>query len=393
VKDITRRGFLKAVLGALGLTGAKAVLPAMGAAGPANSSQADDTRTDMASTAEFFESRQHLIDLYRSRPRSMPMQAATADEFNAYAKAARAKFGELIGLDRMTPTAANPRRTGAVDRGDHVREHWLIDTEPDVAMPFYILRPKKVKGRAAAVICCHGHGPGKDAVAGLPDRPGAGNVAEGAFGVQFAKAGLLAFCPDARGFGERREADARKDPTQSSCTFLQMVGLPLGISVIGMHAFDLVRLIDHMQARDDVRGDRIGCVGFSGGGWQSLALGAVDDRPACVVVSSYIHPVAAPLLFRKHNCACNMVPHLWEFFDLGDLAALIAPRPLLIQTGDSDSLSGPNGVADVQPQVDIARRAYQLLGCQDRIAFDVFHGGHRWDAAKALPWVGRWLTA
>jgi dienelactone hydrolase len=172
-----------------------------------------------------------------------------------------------------------------------------------------------------------------------------------------------------------------------------MVGLPMGISVVGMHAFDLVRLVDYLGSRDDVRADRIGCVGFSGGGWQALAAGITDERLAALVVSGYIHPIAAPLLFGKHNCACNMVPHLWEHFEMGDLAALIAPRPLMIQTGDSDPLSGPGGVGDVQKQVDITAAAYRLLGAADRLTFDVVHGGHRWDGAKPIPWVQQWLSA
>jgi dienelactone hydrolase len=400
-EDITRRGFLKTALGALGLAAAKAVSWASGANAnkPQASSSADGRRINMASTQpsqDFFDSRKHLMDYCVAHPRRMGLTAKTAKELKTWASAARAKFVELTGFDRMTPVEPNPRQTQAVDCGNYVREHWLIDTEPDVTMPFYLLRPKGLVGPAPAVICCHGHGGGKETTVGITEEGNAAKavaINDAALGVQFVRAGMLAFCPDARGFGQRREIDARKNPSQSSCAFLQMVGLPMGLSVIGMHAFDLARLVDHMQARDDVRPDRIGCVGFSGGGWQALAAGVVDERPACVVISGYLHPVAAPLLFRKHNCLCNMVPHLWEYFELGDLAALIAPRPLLVQTGDEDDLSGPAGPADVQPQVDIARQAYQLLGCPEHLEFNVFHGGHRWDGVKAIPWVGKWLTS
>ncbi len=347
-------------------------------------------------TTEFYESRQRLIEVYRSHPRRLALKAASVEELTSWAVAAREKFLELIGLGRMTPAPANPRQTEAVDCGDYVREHWLIDTEPDVTMPLYLLRPRGLSGLAPAVICCHGHGAGKEAVAGVTDDP---EVAQAAamynypYGVEMARAGMLAVCPDARGFGQRREADARGSPTQSSCAYLHAVGLGMGLTVVGMHAFDLVRLVDHLQTRDDVRADRIGCVGFSGGGWQALAAGIADLRLTCLVVSGYIHPVAAPLLSGKHLCPCNTVPHLWEHFDLGDLAGLIAPRPLLVQTGDADPLSGPGGAAEVQGQVDIARQAYRLLGCQDRLGLDVFHGGHRWDGTAAVPWVRRWLAS
>jgi dienelactone hydrolase len=387
MKDLSRRGFLKATLAALGLSKAQSISRALGAASAASSS-ANDRSTTMASpqsTHEFFDSQKRLTDYYAAHPPRLSLKATTAAEFKTWAAAARAKFIELTGFDRMTAAKPNPRQAGTEDCGDFLREYWLIDTEPDMTMPFYLLRPKNLAGPAAAVICCHGHGAGKDAIAGVVSDP------YGAFGVQYAKAGMLAFCPDARGFGQRREYDARKTAGQSSCTYLQSVGLPLGIAVVGTHAFDLARLIDYVQSRQDVRPDRIGCVGFSGGGWQALALGAVDDRPACTVISGYMHPVAAPLLFHKHMCPCNMVPHLWEELDLGDLAALIAPRPLLIQVGDSDNLSGPKGVADVQPQVDIARKAYQLLGCKDRLEFYVFSGGHEWNGTKAVPWVHKQL--
>lgn len=346
--------------------------------------------------SEFYESRKRLTDYYRSCPRRMALTASAPAELKAWALAARAEFLELVGFDRMMPAPATPRRTGAADCGQYVREHWLIDTEPDVTMPFYLLRPKGPSGPAPAVICCHGHGAGKDAVAGVTDDP---EVAQAvatynySYGVQFARAGMLAVCPDARGFGQRRETDARTSPAQSSCDYLQAVGLPMGITVVGMHAFDLVRLVDHLRTRDDVRANCIGCVGFSGGGWQALAAGIADERLACLVVSGYMHPAAAPLLSGRHLCPCNVVPHLWEYFDLGDLAALIAPRPLLVQTGDADPLSGPGGVADVQGQVEVARQAYRVLGCQDRLIFDVFHGGHRWDAAKPIPWVKQNLSA
>lgn len=389
MKLLTRRSFLKAALGFLGAAKAKALSPLAGDVRRQGPTPADDTRKTMSpATEDFFETRKHLIDYYRAHPRTMPLKAATPEELKAWTASARAKFIELTGAARMTPAAnPNPRQADRDDRGDYVRELWLIDTEPDVTMPFYLLRPKAAKGRTPAVICCHGHGTGKDAVAGV-----ANDSSPDAFGVQFAKAGFLAACPDARGFGQRREADARRSPGQSSCNYLQMVGLPMGISVVGSHAFDLARLTDYLGSRDDVRADRIGCVGFSGGGWQTLAAGIVDQRLACLVVSGYIHPIAAPLLFGKHMCACNMVPGLWDCFEMGDLAALIAPRPLMIQTGDSDSLSGPDGPAGVKEQVDIAAQAYDRLGCADRLAFEVFRGAHQWSGAKPLPWVKQHLA-
>jgi hypothetical protein len=87
------------------------------------------------------------------------------------------------------------------------------------------------------------------------------------------------------------------------------------------------------------------------------------------------------------------VPHLYETADMGDLGALIAPRPLLIETGSRDPLNGPGGVANVTSQVRITRKAYRLLGVPGRLAHDVFEGEHLWHGTEAIPWMQRWLGA
>ena len=97
------------------------------------------------------------------------------------------------------------------------------------------------------------------------------------------------------------------------------------------------------------------------------------------------------LLRLSTNCSCNYVPGLWQLADMGDIGALLAPRPLLVETGRDDRLNGERGVLNVTEQRDITRQAYALLGVEDRLAHAVFSGGHRWDGAAVLPWLARWL--
>jgi dienelactone hydrolase len=344
----------------------------------------------------YYDSRRQLHERLLACGRRMGVKARSAEEFAAWATAARAKYAELLGLAKMTPVPANARITASADCGDYVREHWLMETEPHVTMPFYLLRPKGAAGARPAVICPHGHGGGgKAAVAGVADIP---EVAEAigkfnyAYGVEFVRAGLLAFCPDVRGFGERQEPEVRAGPLDCSCHLLQVMGAPQGIPVMGMMTFDLMRLLDHMQKRPDVIPSRIGCAGLSGGGWQTLSLSALDRRVACAVVSGYFYGVAESLLELPGNCSCNVVPGMWEYFDMGDLGAMIAPRPLLVESGDRDDLNGKGGLDNVYPQVRIASAAYGLLGAGDRIYHDVFHGPHRWHGLLAVPWMKEWLT-
>lgn len=203
------------------------------------------------------------------------------------------------------------------------------------------------------------------------------------------------FCPDARAFGERREWTKQSDREEhfmsSTCIELNHMAICLGLTLTGMWTWDLMRLMDYIQTRDDCDPDRIGCGGLSGGGLQTLWIAAMDDRVKCAVTSGYFYGYKDSLLKLSHNCGCNYVPHLWENVDMGDIGALIAPRPLLIETGDEDPLNGERGAVNATEQVEITRKAYKLFDAEDKLYHHLFRGGHRWNGEKTYEFIGKYL--
>lgn len=199
------------------------------------------------------------------------------------------------------------------------------------------------------------------------------------------------FCPDARGFGERREWGLQgaegEDMTHSTCSQLNRMAICLGLSLGGMWVWDLQRLIDYIETRTDCDVSRLGCVGMSGGGYQTLMLTAMDDRIKCAVVSGYFYGVRDALLKLSNNCDCNYIPNLWRVADMGDFGALIAPRPLLVETGRQDPLNGERGVDNVYEQVEVAKSAYQLLKSEEKLVWAVFEGEHRWYGDKTYDFI------
>jgi hypothetical protein len=85
--------------------------------------------------------------------------------------------------------------------------------------------------------------------------------------------------------------------------------------------------------------------------------------------------------------ATDPSPRITEEIDLGDIASLIAPRPLLVETGTEDGLNGASGLGNVYPQIRTIRKAYRLFGTQKMLCHDVFEGAHRWHGTKAIPWM------
>jgi len=352
--------------------------------------------------SRYFTAEPYLIERFERHGRQMAFRASTSREARAWQKKLRAKVRERLGLDTMQSCDLQPSITERTSMAGWVRERVEVQTEPGITAVLYAFVPEGLKPgeRRPLVIAPHGHGSaGKFSPAGRRDIPAVADAIEGynyAYGESFAREGWVVFCPDARGFGERRERDLHGDEEEqflhSSCLKLSNMAIPLGQTVAGMWTWDLMRLIDYAASRPDCDMHRVACAGLSGGGLQTLYLTALDERVKCAVDSGYFYGVRDSLIAMSENCSCNYVPGLWLLCDMGDLGALCAPRPLLIETGDEDELNGVRGLPNVIEQVDITRQAYQVFGAGERLHHAVFHGGHRWDGAESLPWLRRWLA-
>ena len=76
------------------------------------------------------------------------------------------------------------------------------------------------------------------------------------------------------------------------------------------------------------------------------------------------------------NCDCNYIPRLWLDYEVSDIASLIAPRPLVIQSARGDHLNGPRGLDNVLPYVEELKEAYRLLGAEGKLYHDIIEGPH-----------------
>ncbi len=357
----------------------------------------------------FYTSESYLKTRFDAAHRRMGFRAGDLDEWRIWRTDLRARLQHLIGLDQMIPTALNPRVTAVVQCEGYLRERVEIDTEPGVTMPLFVLVPDEIakqspsaepasagKRTAPAIIAAHGHDSGgKETVAGVDANPLVKDRIlhyHYNYGQVAVQHGYVVFCPDARGFGERRETYSQTpDMTlNGSCRQLAHMAVPLGMTVTGMWTWDLMRLLDYIALRPECQNQPVGCIGLSGGGLQTLWLAAMDERIQCAIDSGYFYGVKDSLLTLSDNCDCNYVPHLWEVADMGDLGALVAPRALLIESGYRDELNGARGFENVLEQFAITQKAYDLLGVQDRLDLATFDGPHMWNGTHMLPWLSQW---
>lgn len=350
-------------------------------------SLSDNGRTVHIDT--YYEDEPAFRDRLKREGRSAAFKGATPDDFEAWQIATRDRLFDLLGLSIMDRVPIEVRELDRVQiAGGIVRIHAMLQVEHNVWMPFYLLEPQTPKldahGCRRCYICPHGHqGAGAASVAGVTGVPAVDDAVRKFnydYGLRLARMGYVTVCPDARGWGYRRDWKGQGDDESSflrgTCLNQARMAEPLGLTVAGLNAWDNMRLIDYLESRGDIAMDDLGCFGFSGGGYMTLYLAALDPRVRKAFVSGYLYGVDDSLLHLNGNCSCNYVPGLWRLLDMGDIASLIAPRPLLVQSCEDDHLNGARGLANVDEQLDIVCGAYELVGHAGDLSHEVCPGGH-----------------
>ncbi len=314
----------------------------------------------------YYDTLEALAEKYDRTPKQFAFAARSREEHRLWREAAGKRLWEITGIADCERTPAGAQKTGEEQKDGYRKESWQMATEPGILMPFYLLRPERPNG--AAVLVLHGHGGGKELTE--------------AFAEELAQAGFLAACPDERGSGERRERFEQGDEEAlrrgNSHRELMQAALGFGQSLIGLAVWDLMRLADVVADLPEVRGGKLGCAGFSGGGQQALWLAALDERMEAAVTGGYFYGMRDSLLRMSNNCACNYVPMMWKTMDMGDLGAMIAPRALWIASGESDPLNGQRGLENVYEQVAVTKTAYALYPDKGQLVHHVYPGGHVW---------------
>ena len=347
-----------------------------------------------------YTSREHLLKVFERESRKLGLLAKNIDEYNKWKIIVRQKLIVLTGLNKMETCSLKPKLLGSEQFDKYRRDKFIIQTEPDVWMPVYILIPNGLKPneKKPCIIAPHGHNSGgKYAVSGRYDIPKIKEKIEEYnydYGVKFVEKGYIVLCPDARGSGERIESYKPVDDEEilsTTCIKLNNMAMCMGQTVTGMYIWDLMRLIDYIELRSDCDINRIACCGLSGGGHQTLWLAALDDRIRSTVVSGYFSGYKDTLLKSSCHCTCIYIPHLLEYVDIGDIGALIAPRPLLIESGNNDFLNGNRGIVNVIEQLEVTKLAYRLCNAENHLCHYIFEGGHVWNGNKTYDFVNQWL--
>lgn len=268
------------------------------------------------------------------------------------------------------PTEAcelKPQAVGELKREGYRVEKLLLQTRPDVWMTANAYIPDG-EGRRPAVLCVHGH-------YGLAKSEPI--VQSRCIGL--AKLGFFVLMVDAFGAGERGIGKALGEYHG------EMVAAtlwPTGLALAGLQVYENMRAVDYLLTRPEVDPNRLGVTGCSGGGNQTMYVGAMDERLKCVV------PVCSVGTYQAYLgaacCMCEVTPGALSYTEEANVLALVAPRALMLINATKDAFQF--SVGEAQKSLEAAKEIFRLYGKEDhaqRVVVDATHGYNK-DMREAM---------
>lgn len=321
------------------------------------------------------------------------------------------------------PPAVEPKAEvlERVELEDHIRERIVFSTTPHFRVPAYVLIPKGKQGRLPAIVDLHSHGGmflfGKEKVIDLGGNHEAmvgyhqRNYDGRPTATALVRRGYVVISIDAFGFGERRiladsDLGSGWDRARYSLDDVQKLnqvcrskestivkGLTFaGLTWPGIVAWDDIRTVDYLASRPEVDPQRIGCLGISMGGYRTIFLAALEERikAACIVgFMSTVRPMMQAHL-DTHSFV-HFLPGLHRHLDWPDLAALAAPRALLVQQCAQDRLFTLGGMQDSVRKIGAV---YEKGGVAQKFSGRFYEAPHQFTRAmqdEAFAWLDQHL--
>ncbi len=276
---------------------------------------------------------------------------------------------EVIGRFSNPVPPANPRRRKLRETPKWTAYEVVLDVFPDVFAWGYLLVPKDLKPgeHRPVVVCQHG-------LEGLPesvinaDPQSQDFQYYKAFGARLAERGFVVFAPHNpyRGEDKFRVLQRKANPLKKSLFSI----------IIAQHD----QILNWLAELPFVDPQRIGFYGLSYGGKTAMRVPAVLDRYALSICSADFNDwitknatVDSPYSYLFTGEYEMPEFNLGHTFNYAEMAALIAPRPFMVERGHDDGVAPDEWVAYEYAKV---RRAYDRLGIGDRTRLEVFNGPH-----------------
>ena len=309
-------------------------------------------------------------------------RAGLAD-FEKSTEALRTTFyDEVIGRFDLPLLPANARSRLVYDEPKYRGYEVVLDVWQDVYAYGILLVPKDLKAgeKRAVVVCQHG-------LEGRPQDvadPKVNNKAYDQYAIRLAEKGYVTFSPQNPYIG--------RDKFRTLQRKANLLGKQLFSIIIPQHE----RITEWLAGLPFVDPERIAFYGLSYGGKTAMRVPAVVKRYRLSICSADFNE-----WIRKNASLDNGYTYVttgeyeifeWNLantFNYAEMAALIAPRPFMVERGHHDGVAPDEWVAYEFAKV---KRLYVDLKIPDRAEIEFFNGPHKINGVGTFKFLDRELA-
>ncbi|MCG9127157.1 prolyl oligopeptidase family serine peptidase [Candidatus Poribacteria bacterium] len=287
---------------------------------------------------------------------------------------------EVIGRCPSPNVHPNPKTRLIYDEPKWTGYEVVLDVWDQVFAYGIILIPKDLKPdeRRPVVVCQHG-------LEGRPQDtadPKINSVYH-SYAAQLADKGFITYAPQNPYIGN------------DSFRVIQRKANPIKWSLFSLIIAQHDQTLEWLAGLPFVDEDRIGFYGLSYGGKTAMRVPAVLERYACSICSADFNEwIVKNATFDSGYSYMFTGEYEMVEFDLGntfnysEMAALIAPRPFMVERGHDDGVAPDEWVAH---EFATVRRHYVRLGIADKTEIEFFDGGHQINSQDTFDFLHRHL--
>ncbi len=306
----------------------------------------------------------------------------TLDDWKTKREIYRKQLFEMLSLEPLPEkTNLEPVITGKVEHDEFTVEKIHYQSQPGLYVTGNLYIPKGLDKPAPAILYVCGHGRIKK------DGISYGNkVRYQHHAAWFARHGYVCFTIDTLQLGEIEGTH------HGTYRYKMWWWNSRGYTSASVEAWNCIRALDYLETRKEVDKDRIGVTGRSGGGAYSWWITTLDERIKVAVPVAGITDLQNHVVFGcvEGHCDCMYIVNTYRW-DYPLLAALVAPRPLLISNSDKDNIFPLDGVVRLHEKV---RDIYRLYNAEKNLGLHITEGPHK-DTQEmrihAFVWFNRFL--
>lgn len=292
---------------------------------------------------------------------------------NIWAQQCTQKLKELLGLSMQHPSPGPVTRLRDIEVGKITVQALVMDVQPHLSIPAYLLVPHDPIDPRRAIMCLHGHGRVEPCL-GLSDDY------HHQFAWELAKQGHIVLAPELRGFGVLRDMTRHLDGYRLDywvwgghvAFTLVTDAFVHGSTLMGETIDDLLRWEHWLRTEMGIA--TIDSAGMSYGGDLAIMYPVFSDRVDRIFASGTLGSFTA-VFGRCYNAAAHCIPQVLKWMDRSDIAGLNAPRPILLHWGEQDT-PGPDNYSaayneTVEPSLEELLTIYRAFDAEDQVQIHI----------------------